>query len=120
MRNRETKIFYDHDSDMLEVLFEKPIADERAPELSFNIVLFLNPKTGKPINLTILDYKRLLEMERIPLDNFRKFPPSLQRDLRLLRASGPSSNFLEWVDEPRLKKPYVRILSPEVRHLLAA
>lgn len=116
----ETKLFYDHDSDMLEVLFEKPIADERALELSFNIVLFLNPKTGKPINLTIIDYKRLLEMERIPLDNFRKLPPSLQRDLRLLLASEPISNFLEWVDEPRLKKPYVRILSPEVRHLLAA
>ncbi len=116
----ETKLFYDHDSDLLEVLFEKPIADEHALELSFNIVLFLHPETGKPINLTILDYKRLLEMERIPLDNFRKLPPTLQHDIRRLLANEPISNFLEWVEEPRLKKPHVRILSPEVRRLLAA
>lgn len=116
----EIRIFYDHQSDMLEVLFEKPIVGEQTFELSFDIVLFVNPHTGKPINLTIIDYKRLLQMDKIPLDNLKKLAVRQQRKMRELIVSEPISNFLEWVDEPRLKKPYVRILNPQFQELLAA
>jgi hypothetical protein len=116
----ELRIFYDHESDMLEVLFEKPIIGEKAFELSFNIILFVNPRTGKPINLTILDYKRLLQMDKIPLENLKKMPANQQQKIRRLISSEPLSNFLELVNESRLKKPYVRLLNPEFRELLAA
>lgn len=116
----EIRIFYDHESDMLEVLFEKPIVGEKALELGFDIILFVNPHTGKPINLTILDYKRLLQMDKVPLENLKKMPTSQQRKIRKLISSEPLSNFLELVDEIRLKKPYVRLLNPEFRQLLAA
>jgi len=53
----ELTISYDHESDMLEVLFEKPIVGEQAFELGFDIILFVNPHTGKPINLTIFGCK---------------------------------------------------------------
>jgi hypothetical protein len=116
----ELRIFYDQQSDMLEVLFEKPIVGEKAFELSFDIILFINPHTGKPINLTILDYKRLLQMDKIPLENLKKMPSSHQQKIRKLISSEPLSNFLELVNESRLKKPYVRLLNPEFRELLAA
>ena len=116
----EIRIFYDHQSDMLEVLFEKPIVGEQAFELSLDIILFVNPHTGKPINLTIVDYKRLLQMDKIPLDNLRRMSVQQQRKIRELISGEPIRNFLEWVDEPRLKKPYVRILNPEFQELLAA
>jgi hypothetical protein len=116
----DIRISYDHQSDMLEVLFEKPIAGERAFELSFDIILFVNPHTGRPINLTILDYKRLLQMDKIPLENLKKMSLSQQRKIRRLITSEPLSNFLELIDKPRLKKPHVRLLNPEFRQLLAA
>lgn len=116
----ELRIFYDQQSDMLEVLFEKPIAGERAFELSFDIILFVNPHTGKPINLTVLDYKRLLQMDKVPLENLKKMPLSQQRKIRRLILREPPSNFLELIDEPRLKRPYVRLLNPEFQELLAA
>ncbi len=116
----EIRFYYDRESDMLEVLFEKPAPHEQAIELNFNIVLFLNSRSGKPVNLTILDYQHLLEMEKIPLDNFQKLPALQQRRLRDLILREPVNRFLHWVEEPRLKKPHVRILSPEVRQLLAA
>ncbi|MCI0698553.1 hypothetical protein L0337_41955 [candidate division KSB1 bacterium] len=104
---------------MLEVLFEKPIAGERAFELSFDIILFVNPHTGKPINLTILDYKRLLKMDKIPLENLKTMPISQQRKIRRLLSSELLSNFLELLNGPRLKKNHVRLLNPEFRQLLA-
>ncbi len=116
----ERRIFYDQQSDMLEGLFEKPIVGEKAFELSFHIILFINPHTGKPINLTVLDYKRLLQMDKIPFENLKKMSPSQQRKIRRLISSEPLSNFLELVDTPRLKKPHVRLLNPEFRELLAA
>ncbi len=116
----EINIFYDQESDMLEVLFEKPIVGEQALELGFDIILFVNPHTGKPINLTILDYKRLLQMEKVPLENLKKMPVTQQRKVRRLLSSEPLSNFLELVEETRLKKPHVRLLNPEFRQLLAA
>jgi hypothetical protein len=116
----ELRIFYDQQSDMLEVLFEKPIVGEKAVELSFDIILFVNPHTGKPINLTILDYKRLLQMDKIPLENLKKMSTSQQQKIRRLISSEPLSNFLELINESRLKKPYVRLLNPEFRQLLAA
>jgi len=116
----ELTISYDRQSDMLEVLFEKPIVGEKAFELSFDIILFVNPHTGKPINLTILDHKRLLHMDKIPLENLKKMPTSQQQKIRRLILSEPLSNFLELVDKPRLKKPHVRLLNPEFRKLLAA
>jgi hypothetical protein len=116
----EIRIFYDQQSDMLEVLFEKPIVGEQAFELSFDIILFVNPHTGKPINLTILDYKRLLQMDKIPLNNLKNLPTQQQRKVRAIIDKEPVRNFLQWLDEPRLKKPYVRLLNPEFRTLLAA
>jgi hypothetical protein len=116
----EIAMSYDRQSDFLEILFEKPTPDEQAFELNFNIVLFVNPHSGKPINLTIIDYKRLLQMDKIPLDNLKKLPVRQQRKMRELVTSEPVSNFLKWVDEPRLKKPYVRILNPQFQELLAA
>jgi len=105
---------------MLEVLFEKPIVGEKALELGFDIILFVNPHSGKPINLTILDYKRLLQLDKVPLENLKKMSTGQQRKIRKLISSEPLSNFLELVDEIRLKKPYVRLLNPEFRQLLAA
>ncbi|GEM_PF-5263219 len=116
----ELRIFYDQQSDMLEVLFEKPIVGEKAFELSFDIILFVNPHTGKPINLTILDYKRLQQMDKIPLENLKKMSTSQQQKVRRLLSSEPLSNFLELINESRLQKPYVRLLNPEFRQLLAA
>jgi hypothetical protein len=116
----ELRIFYDHESDMLEVLFAEPTVDEQAFELSFNIILFVNSRTGKPVNLTILDYQRLSQFDKIALDKFEKMSVPRQRKMRALVSSEPISNFLEWVDEPRLKKPYVRILNPAFQELLAA
>jgi len=116
----EISMSYDRQSDFLEVLFEKPIAGEQAFELNQNIVLFVNPYTGRPINLTIIDYKRLLQMDKIPLDNLKKMPARQQKKVRELILNGPIRNFLEWVNEPRLKKPYVRILNPQFQELLAA
>jgi hypothetical protein len=102
------------------VLFEKPIVGEQAFELGFGIILFVNPHTRRPINLTILDYKRLLQMDKVALDKLKEMPTKQRRKARELISSKPISNFLKWVDEPRLKKIYVRVLSPRVRELLAA
>ena len=116
----ELTISYDHEGDMLEVLFEKPIVDEQAFELGFGIILFVNPHTGKPINLTILDYKRLLQMDKVPLDKLKEMPMKQWRKACDLISSKPISNFLMWIDDPRLKQPHVRILNPAVQELLAA
>jgi len=89
----ELTIYYDHESDRLEVLFEKPIVGEKAFALGFNIILFVNPHTGRPINLTILDYKRLLQMDKVALDKLKKMPAKQQRKMHELISSKPISNF---------------------------
>jgi len=116
----EIKISYDSESDVLEVLFAKPSPDELALELSFNVVLFVNPRTFRALNLMILDYTQLLEMEKIHLDELEKMPLSIQRKILHLLTSDPVRNFLQLVGDSRSRKRYARVCSPRVQDLLAA
>lgn len=93
------RLVYDQEGDLLDIFF-----DENEPasgiELTDNLLLRLNRKTGRAVSLTILHFSILAEQTEYgprsyPLENVEQLPDELRELVLRLITTSPVNHFLK-------------------------
>jgi len=118
---------YDDEGDILEVIFDERLhrakVEKAAYRLRDGFMLYLAVDSMKPVQLTVVNYWRLMQLPVVPFDGWQKLKKTVQKQLLPIITSPPLSTFLKL--DPKtgyghLSKPAMpEVFSPETFSLAA-
>lgn len=110
---------YDAEGDILEVIFDETKhrrqVRQRAFRLRQGIMLYVATESNEPVQLTLVNYRRLLPFPQIDFEGWRKLKASDKALLQPIMTSPAVSAFLKL--DP--KTGYGYIASPNMPEILA-
>ena len=106
-------IHYDAEGDILSVTFlEAEGQTHTGIELSDNIVLYYNPKTGEPLELVLQSYRALLRASAqapLPLEGLTHTPAKVRETIMSILRCAPITGFLRLVEAHGRELPASRL-----------
>lgn len=101
------RISYDSEGDVLNVIFDERLrrAQKIAYELRDGFILYLAVDSMKPIQLTVVNYKRLAQRSTFLFNGWKKLKPAERKKLAPILASPALSSFLKF--DPQTGYGYV-------------
>jgi hypothetical protein len=68
------RLLYDSEGDVLDIIFDERLhrAEKRAYELRLGVVLYVTVDSMKPVQLTVVNYRRLTELAVVPFDRWKR------------------------------------------------
>lgn len=91
------QLLYDSEGDVLDVIFDERLrrAEKVAYELRDGFILYVSVELTKPIQLTVVNYRRLTERPTFLFSGWKKLKPAEKKKLAPILASSTLSNFLK-------------------------
>lgn len=93
------RLLFDAEGDVLDVIFNERLhrdfENKAAYSLSDGFILYVTVDTLKPIQLTVVNYKRLSELPVFPFDGWQEIKASDKEKLLPILNAPPVSNFLK-------------------------
>ena len=110
------KLLYDEEGDVLDVIFRDEVHGlaDAGYELRLGIVIHVT-KNFSPVQLTLVNFRRLAQLPAIHFNAFKKQPAGLRNKLMRLIASPPLSSFLR-IDANTF---YGRVMNPAILDICA-
>lgn len=106
-------IHYDTEGDILSVTFAEAGGQAHTGvELSDNIVLYYNPRTGEPLELVLLSYRGLLRASArapLPLEGLARAPAKVRETIVSILQRAPVRDFLRLVEAHSRELPTSRL-----------
>ncbi len=88
---------YDSVGDVLEVIFDENLhhAEQTAYELRLGVVLYVTVDVKKPVQLTVVNYRRLSELPIVPFDRWKRIKIADRKKILAILSSPSVSTFLK-------------------------
>lgn len=88
---------YDPVGDVLEIIFDEDLhrAEQTAYELRLGVVLYVTADVKKPVQLTVVNYRRLSELPVVPFDRWKRIKVADRKKILPILSSPSVSTFLK-------------------------
>lgn len=111
------RLLYDPEGDVLDVIFDERLhrAEKAAYRLRDGIMLYLTADSVKPIQLTLVNYRRFAQLPVLQFEGWQSLKPSAKQRLTPILASPMVSRFLK-LD---VRTGYGHLASPDVLEMFS-
>ncbi len=111
------RLLYDPEGDVLDVIFDERLhrAEKAAYRLRDGIMLYLTANSNKPIQLTLVNYRRFAQLSVLQFEGWQSLKASDKKRLSPILASPMVSTFLK-LDT---RTGYGHLSSPDVLEMFS-